>query len=182
MTEKTHENLALHSADGHLHLPRRAKVWRNARNAALIRSGGAGARRRRGWPVGRGAAKAELETQSLESQRVFVKTVSPAPSKSANVLTLPATLRGDNETAIYARVTGYVRTFAVDIGGRVAKGQVLAELDTPELDQQVRAGAGAARTGQGQCRARQGGARTLEKAVQAGFRRAAGPRHQAERL
>lgn len=51
---------------------------------------------------------------------------------------MPATLRGDNETAIYARVSGYVQSFAVEIGARVTTGQLLAELDTPELDQQVR--------------------------------------------
>jgi len=139
VTEKTHENLALHSADGHLHLPRRAKVWRNARNAglfvlALLALGSARV------AFVRASAKADLETKALESQRVFVKTVLPSPSKSSNVFSLPATLRGDNETTIYARVTGYVRNFAVDIGSRVVKGQPLAELDTPELDQQLAQG------------------------------------------
>ena len=139
MTEKTHENLALRSADGHLHLPRRAKVWRNARNAglfvlALLALGSARV------AFVRASAKADLETKALESQRVFVKTVLPSPSKSSNVFSLPATLRGDNETTIYARVTGYVRNFAVDIGSRVVKGQPLADLDTPELDQQLAQG------------------------------------------
>ena len=139
MTEKTHENLALHSADGHLHLPRRAKVWRNARNAgffvlAVLALGSARV------ALVRASAKAELETKALESQRVFVKTISPAPTRSSSVFSLPATLRGDNETTIYARVSGYVRNFAVDIGTRVVKGQALAELDTPELDQQLAQG------------------------------------------
>nr|WP_272884922.1 efflux RND transporter periplasmic adaptor subunit [Candidatus Rhodoblastus alkanivorans] len=88
--------------------------------------------------VERAASRTELEAQSLESQRVFVTTITPKPSMSGGVLTLPATLRGDNETAIYARVNGYVRKFNVEIGDRVTKGETLAELETPELDQQVR--------------------------------------------
>nr|WP_246664716.1 efflux RND transporter periplasmic adaptor subunit [Rhodoblastus acidophilus] len=119
-----------------MHLPKRGGVARTAKIFALIflivLAIGAGR-----VLLGRGAAQAALEEQSAQGQKIFVKTISPAPSKSSNALTLPATLRGDNETAIYARVTGYVRAFAVDIGAKVKKGQVLAELDTPELDQQV---------------------------------------------
>ena len=137
MNRKTHENLALHSDDGPLHLPRRQRVWRGAMRASLIvlLLLGLGAAR---VLVERAASKSELAAQTLENQRIFVTTVTPTPTRSGGVLTLPATLRGDNETAIYARVTGYVRKFDVEIGDRVAKGQVLAELDTPELDQQVR--------------------------------------------
>jgi RND family efflux transporter MFP subunit len=137
VTKTTHENLALHSDDGHLHLPRRQRVWRNARRAGVVVLAllALGAVR---VLMGRATSRAELETQSLESQRVFVRTATPVPSKSGGMLSLPATLRGDNETAIYARVSGYVQSFAVEIGARVTTGQLLAELDTPELDQQVR--------------------------------------------
>jgi RND family efflux transporter MFP subunit len=72
-----------------------------------------------------------------QGQKTFVRTITPIPSKSVAALNLPATLRGDNETTIYARVTGYAHSFLVDIGSRVATGQVLALLDTPELDQQL---------------------------------------------
>ncbi|HEX7140493.1 MAG TPA: efflux RND transporter periplasmic adaptor subunit, partial [Vicinamibacterales bacterium] len=41
------------------------------------------------------------------------------------------------DAAVYARVNGYLKRWTVDIGARVAKGQVLAEIDTPELDQQI---------------------------------------------
>ncbi len=136
MSKTNHQNLALNSDDGHLHLPRRQKVWRAATRVVLVVALllGLGAAR---VLVQRAASKAELETQSLEGQRIFVTTVTPTPSKSSGLLTLPATLRGDNETAIYARVNGYVRRFNVEIGDRVTKGERLAELDTPELDQQV---------------------------------------------
>jgi RND family efflux transporter MFP subunit len=136
LTKNKHQSLGLQSPDGQIHLPRRGAIWRASKTAALvfaiILALGAGR-----VLMGRGAAQAALEEQAAQGQKIFVKTVNPSASKSANALTLPATLRGDNETAIYARVSGYVRSFAVDIGSRVKKGQVLAELDTPDLDQQV---------------------------------------------
>lgn len=137
MTKDAHDSLGLSSDDGHLHLPKRRAVWRSALGFtvvfALVLALGAGR-----VLLSRGEAQAALKDQTEQGQKIFVRVVAPAPSKSASALTLPATLHGDNETAIYARVTGYVRAFAVDIGAKVAKGDVLAELDTPELDQQVR--------------------------------------------
>ena len=41
------------------------------------------------------------------------------------------------ETPIYARIDGYIRQRSVEIGDRVTKGQLMMELDTPELDQQI---------------------------------------------
>ncbi|MGO9391772.1 efflux RND transporter periplasmic adaptor subunit [Rhodoblastus sp.] len=138
MTKENHASLGLSSDDGHLHLPKRGKVWSAAKGAALIFLAilAAGGLR---VIFSRGAAEAALTEQTMQGQKVFVNTVNPAPTKNNGALTLPATLRGDNETLIYARVSGYVRSFLVDIGSKVKKGQVLAELDTPELDQQVAA-------------------------------------------
>lgn len=137
MSKIKHQNLAMNSEDGHLHLPKRQRIWRGAARVvlAVLLLLGLGAAR---VLVQRAASRAELEDQVAEGQRIFVTTVTPTPSKSGGVLTLPATLRGDSETAIYARVNGYVRKFNVEIGGRVTKGEVLAELETPELDEQVR--------------------------------------------
>ncbi len=136
MTKKTHENLAMHARDGHLRLPRRERIWRGARRFALVVLSllALGSAR---IVLSRLSARAALETQSVESQKIYVKTVAPTPTKKSGVLTLPATLRGDNQTTIYARVNGYVRDWRVDIGAHVKKGQLLAELETPELDQQV---------------------------------------------
>jgi RND family efflux transporter MFP subunit len=137
MTKDTHQSLGIRSEDGGMHFPKRRAVWRTALlfsflfGVVLV----IGAAR---VLLSRGAAEAALTEQTAQGQKIFVRTVAPAPSKAGSALTLPATLRGDNETAIYARVTGYVRSFAVDIGSRVTKGQVLALLETPELDQQVR--------------------------------------------
>ncbi len=54
-------------------------------------------------------------------------------------LTLPGDVRGWHTSTIYARVSGYVAKWIVDIGDRVTKGQVMATLDTPELDSQLEA-------------------------------------------
>src|SRR6266436_6435788 len=52
-------------------------------------------------------------------------------------LTLPGTIQAFRQAAIYARVTGYLKSWQTDIGARVQPGQVLAEIDTPDLDQQL---------------------------------------------
>ena len=59
------------------------------------------------------------------------------PAGTSQTLTLPGTLQGQIEAPIYARSSGYVLRWNKDIGSRVAKGDVLAEIDTPEVDQQL---------------------------------------------
>ncbi len=52
-------------------------------------------------------------------------------------LVLPSNIQAIEETAIYARTNGYVRERYVDIGDRVGAGKLLAQIDTPELDQEL---------------------------------------------
>lgn len=66
-----------------------------------------------------------------------VAVVVPSQSGLASTLDLPGALKANFSAPLYARVPGYVRTWSVDIGSRVRKGQVLAVIDTPELDQQI---------------------------------------------
>jgi len=66
-----------------------------------------------------------------------VNVVLPRVSKAERVLTLPATLEGLEQTDVDARASGYVRSFSADLGDSVRQGQVLAELDTPELDREI---------------------------------------------
>jgi membrane fusion protein, multidrug efflux system len=66
-----------------------------------------------------------------------VVTVKPRLGKSARTLSLPATLEGLEQTDVDARANGYVRSWLVDLGDSVAEGQLLAELDTPELDREL---------------------------------------------
>jgi RND family efflux transporter MFP subunit len=74
-------------------------------------------------------------TNQLEIQPVTV--IHPARGKSSSDLTLPGMIQAFSVSPIYARVDGYVRTWYVDIGAHATKGQVLAELDAPEVDQQL---------------------------------------------
>jgi multidrug efflux pump subunit AcrA (membrane-fusion protein) len=78
-----------------------------------------------------------LNTDTQQLAITTVAVVSPAPGKSAAGLMLPAEVKPWLEASIYARVSGYLKTWLVDIGGHVKEGQVLAEIDTPELDQQL---------------------------------------------
>jgi RND family efflux transporter MFP subunit len=77
----------------------------------------------------------EAATKSLEVQTVNV--IHPQRGKSSSDLSLPGMIQAFSQSPIYARVDGYVRTWYVDIGTHVTKGQLLAEIDAPEVDQQL---------------------------------------------
>ncbi len=69
-----------------------------------------------------------------------VSVASPAPVKMTEPLVLSGELRPVIEASIYARASGYVRRWLVDLGAHVEAGQLLAELDTPEIDRQLSQG------------------------------------------
>jgi RND family efflux transporter MFP subunit len=71
------------------------------------------------------------------SARSVVTVVRPQPAPESRELVLPGTAQAAQETIISARANGFVSRYLVDIGTRVRAGQLLAEIDTPELDQQV---------------------------------------------
>jgi membrane fusion protein (multidrug efflux system) len=66
-----------------------------------------------------------------------VTVVSPEPGKANDGLVLPAEVQPMLQASIFARVSGYLKKWNVDIGARVTAGQVLAEIDTPEIDRQL---------------------------------------------
>ncbi len=66
-----------------------------------------------------------------------VHVIHAARGKSSSDLTLPGMIQAFSQSPVYARVDGYVRTWYVDIGAHVTKGQLLAEIDAPEVDQQL---------------------------------------------
>jgi RND family efflux transporter MFP subunit len=75
-----------------------------------------------------------------ETERMAVPTVSvfhPALESSQEDLVLPGTLQAYVESPIYARTSGYVKRWYHDIGSRVKEGDLLADIDTPEVDQQL---------------------------------------------
>jgi RND family efflux transporter MFP subunit len=62
-----------------------------------------------------------------------VQVIKPATNKKGGVLNLPGEVQAFTTAPIYAQVSGYVKKWYFDIGARVKKGQLLAELDTPNL-------------------------------------------------
>ncbi|HEY6452614.1 MAG TPA: efflux RND transporter periplasmic adaptor subunit [Steroidobacteraceae bacterium] len=66
-----------------------------------------------------------------------VDIVSPQATATSQELVLPGTLSAYFESPIYARVDGYLKHWYVDIGAQVHAGQILADIETPELDQQM---------------------------------------------
>lgn len=66
-----------------------------------------------------------------------VALISPTASGKSQSLTFPGTLEAYYDANIYSRVPGYVHAWFKDIGAHVKKGDVLATIDTPELDQQI---------------------------------------------
>ena len=86
----------------------------------------------------RHAALTALQARSDRSAVLTVATTRPVGGSADEVLRLPASLEAPNEASLYARSQGYVRRLHADIGQQVKAGQLLAEIDTPELDEQLR--------------------------------------------
>jgi len=82
------------------------------------------------------ALLAAAENQSEQRPIVEVAIARAAPPRST--LDLPGDMQALVDSPVFARVDGYLRTRLVDYGDRVKAGQLLAEIDTPELDQQIR--------------------------------------------
>jgi membrane fusion protein (multidrug efflux system) len=78
----------------------------------------------------------ELAHQSAVGPHVLVTQVGRAPA--TRDVRLPATMRGFDETEIYAKVPGYIKTIRVDKGDRVHAGELLAVIESRETDEQVR--------------------------------------------
>jgi len=89
----------------------------------------------------KGSQEATLKatTASFAEHPPPVEVIRVEAAPPTQSLTLPGEVRGWYASTIYARVNGYVAKWVVDIGDRVKKDQVLATLDTPELDSQLEA-------------------------------------------
>ncbi|WP_263416221.1 efflux RND transporter periplasmic adaptor subunit [Terriglobus albidus] len=86
-------------------------------------------------------AESELkeETRISSFQTVHVVHPNGAGSKDGQELVLPGNAQAYTDTPIYARTGGYLRKWYADIGQHVKQGQLLAQIETPELDQQLQA-------------------------------------------
>lgn len=87
--------------------------------------------------VPRFAAKKDLDQeQKISSQRIVIYALARLGAPKSE-LPLPGTVEAFQQASIYARTSGYVKRWDADIGQIVHEGDVLAELDTPEIDQQL---------------------------------------------
>ena len=67
----------------------------------------------------------------------YVSVIHATPLNDASEMVLPGTLKAYVESPIYARTNGYLKKWYKDIGSHVKSGEILAEIDTPEVDQQL---------------------------------------------
>jgi len=78
-----------------------------------------------------------LRAETAELAIPTVNVTAPTPGPAAPGLLLPGEIKPLVEATIYARANGYVKRWLVDIGAPVKEGELLAELDTPELNQEL---------------------------------------------
>jgi RND family efflux transporter MFP subunit len=138
MSEERHSSLALHPVEpgSSGELLKRRQVVKRSKIAAIIvlvlLAVGAGR-----TVVSRMHNSSALEAGTAERGKLYVNTIVAKPSEAGQTVQLPGTLQGFVQSSIYARSGGYVKRWTKDIGARVTKGEVLAEIETPEIDQQL---------------------------------------------
>jgi RND family efflux transporter MFP subunit len=84
--------------------------------------------------------RSQYQTLASETEKMAVPTVSvihPTVEPGQEDLVLPSTTQAYTESPIYARTSGYLKKWYHDIGSHVRQGELLADIDTPEVDQQL---------------------------------------------
>jgi len=109
---------------------RRAKVLTVAVLALLVLAGGR-------TVFSRISNARTLEAGAAERSKLYVRVATPNTGGAALKLQLPGTLQGFVQAPIAARASGYLKRWHKDIGSRVKQGELLAEIETPEIDQQL---------------------------------------------
>jgi RND family efflux transporter MFP subunit len=87
--------------------------------------------------VARSRARAELESDTVRDLVPIVSIIHPQRTPARVELDLPGNVTAFEEAPIYARVSGYLKRWHTDIGTHVTERQTLAEIETPELDQEL---------------------------------------------
>jgi len=85
----------------------------------------------------RAAAERRLEQVTKASAIPVVNVIHPAVTGVGAEIALPGNTQAFNDTPIYARTSGYLKQWFVDIGQHVTKGQLMATIETPEIDEQL---------------------------------------------
>ncbi len=136
MSEQRHSPLAIHPIpeEESAELLRRRQIIRRSKWVVgvvlLVLAVGAGR-----TVVSRYYNAKDLQAGVTERNQNYVKTSLVKVSQNAPTVALPGSLQGYVQSPIYARAAGYVKRWHKDIGSRVTKGEVLAELETPEIDE-----------------------------------------------
>ena len=136
MSEHRHSPLAIHPIpeEESAELLRRRQIIRRSKWVVgvvlLVLAVGAGR-----TVVSRYYNAKDLQAGVTERNQNYVKTSLVKVSQNAPTVALPGSLQGYVQSPIYARAAGYVKRWHKDIGSRVTKGEVLAELETPEIDE-----------------------------------------------
>ena len=82
-------------------------------------------------------ARTALRAETAQVALTAVSVVSPKPTASAQEIILPGNVQPFITSPIYSRTNGYLKKWYFDIGAHVKQGQLLAVIDTPEVDQQL---------------------------------------------
>ena len=82
-------------------------------------------------------ADAQLSVETRELAIPTVLVIHPKPGALQHEIVLPGNMQPYTDAPIYARTSGYLKSWNADIGARVKSGQLLAEIDSPEIDQQL---------------------------------------------
>ncbi|HEX8521889.1 MAG TPA: efflux RND transporter periplasmic adaptor subunit, partial [Tepidisphaeraceae bacterium] len=80
---------------------------------------------------------AEADAHAQATATLAVQVVRPAPSDGGKMIQLPSDVKANQDTLIFPRTNGYLKKLYVDVQDRVKEGQLLAEIDTPEVDAQL---------------------------------------------
>ena len=134
MTRQRHSSLGIHP--GAPHGVRRVRTWHRMRSGFVIVLGllliGAGVAMWRNQSQARALAAA-----TARNAAITVTVVHPEPAGASQALPLPGTLLGMVESPIAARASGYLTSWTKDIGAPVKKGELLAQISSPEVEQQL---------------------------------------------
>jgi multidrug efflux pump subunit AcrA (membrane-fusion protein) len=87
--------------------------------------------------VPRWRARAALRTETYNLAVPSVSIIHPKLGASQTEIVLPGNIQAFTDSPIYARTNGYLKSWYADIGTRVKRGQLLADIETPEVDQQL---------------------------------------------
>ena len=137
MTDQRHATLQIHADDGqHARPLHRAQIVRRFRIGVYILLASLLLAAVATVVLRIGNARA-LEASTVQLNKQYIVTVAATSNARSQPIMLPGTLQGSVEAPIHARSAGYVTRWTADIGARVKKGDLLAEISTPEVDQQL---------------------------------------------